>query len=229
MANLKNDLGLVIEGKRHPVPGVRVITWLDDPKRAPKLTDGVRRASKVDGIVVHTSRGILVGVKPGSRASRMDDNLALYQTRAARAVSWHITIGTDGEVYQQEDLATWTAYHVETANHWTVGIELAQNSDDPSLYRVQLDAMVAVVSVACDAMGIPRRVLVSSPGVPLVSPVPSLTIRKYGGLGRRFRGVLGHCHLVPPRVRGPGDPGPEPFAALLAAGFEGRTALGVDP
>lgn len=214
--------GLVINGARYPVPGVNVTTWLDDPKRAPPVTDGYRReAEKVEAIVLHTSSGKLVGVKPGSRPCTLAESLAIYQARTERAVSWHLTIGTDGDVIQQCDLATWMAYHVETANGWTVGIELVQHPSDPSLYEVQLQAMVAVIKVAARALGIPPRVMVGADGSPIIAPVRALMLKKYGGRDGRFRGVIGHSHLVPTTVRGPGDPGPEPFRALLAAGFEG--------
>ena len=80
--------------------------------------------------------------------------------------------------------------------------------------------MVEVVRAACNAMGIPKRVMVGENGDPIVAPVKSLTLKKYGGREQVFNGVLGHSHVVPTTVRGPGDPGPEPFRALLRAGFE---------
>jgi len=213
--------GLVIDGRRVEVPGVNVCTWLDDPTRAPPITDGHRRdARAVEAFVLHTSKGRRAQVKPGSRPSNRAELLARYQSRTERDVSWHLTVDTDGDVLQQADLATWMCWHVEQANGWTIGAEMIQHEDDHSLWSVQIDAAVAVVAATCAALSIPRRVLVGPDGAPWVKPVPSLLMKKYGGPGGHWGGVLGHCNLVPDTVRGPGDPGPGVFAALLAAGFE---------
>ncbi len=217
--------GLVIAGRRVPVHHVDVTTWVDDPKRAPPITDGSRRdAAKVQAFVFHTSRGRRAGVKSGARPSNRAELLARYQSRTTRSVSWHLTIDTDGTVLQQADLAHWAAWHAESANGWTIGAELVQHEDDPSLWEAQLAAAVGVCSAACAALGIPRRVLVGPDGNPWVRPVPELLLRKYGGPETRWAGVLGHCHLVPPSVRGPGDPGEAVFRALLAAGYAAVSA-----
>lgn len=214
--------GLIIAGRRVEVPGANVITWRDDPRTAPPVTDGYQRdAGRVTAIVMHTSRGRRARVADGARASDKGERLARYQARTKRKVSWHLTGDTDGQVFQQADLDTWTAWHVEEANGWTVGYELVQHDDDPTLYRVQIDAAVAVIEAACAALRIPRRVLVGPDGAPWLKPVPELLMKKYGGPGGRWAGVLGHCQLVPADVRGPGDPGDGIFRALLAAGFEG--------
>ena len=214
--------GLVIAGARVAVPGVRVITWCDDPTVAPRVTDGRERpAGNVLALVMHTSRGRRSVVREGARPSDRGERLARYQARTKRSVSWHLTGDTDGDVFQQADLATWLAWHVEEANGWTVGYELVQHRDAPDLWRVQLDAAVAVCTAACTALGIPRRLFVGADGRPWLQPVPSLLMAKYGGPGGRWGGVLGHCQLVPDEVRGPGDPGDGIFRALLDAGFEG--------
>ena len=51
--------GLIIDGVRVPVPGVRVTTWVDDPKRAPPITDGRAITKRPIAFVWHTSKGIL--------------------------------------------------------------------------------------------------------------------------------------------------------------------------
>lgn len=214
--------GLVIGGARVAVPGVRVVTWLDDARTAPPITDGrARAAGGVQAIVMHTSRGRRAKVRDGARPSDRGERLARYQSRTERSVSWHLTIDTDGDVLQQADLATWMAWHVEEANGWTVGAELVQHRDSPDLWRVQIDAAVAVVEATCAALNIPRRLFVGPDGKPWLKPVPELLMKKYGGPGGRWGGVLGHCQLVPDEVRGPGDPGDGIFRALLDAGFEG--------
>jgi hypothetical protein len=130
-------------------------------------------------------------------------------------------------VLQQADLATWMAWHAGHANGWTVGIELVQHADSPDLWRAQLDALVAVCGAISDSLRIRRRVLVDGAGRPLLTPVRALLSEARGGRGDRWSGVVGHCQLVPSSVRGPGDPGAAPFAALLAAGWLG-VAVGAD-
>jgi len=218
-----SPFALVIAGQSVPVPGVTDgATWLTDPRRAPPITDGKSRdPSKVLAFVFHTSRGRRGVVREGSRPSERAELLARYQARTERDVSWHLTIDTDGSTLQQADLVAWMAWHVEAANGWTIGCEMIQHPDTGDLWRAQIDAAVAVCIATCEARGIPKRVLVGPDGRPWVKPVPALLMRKYGGPGASWGGVLGHCHLVPDTVRGPGDPGAGIFEALLAAGFEG--------
>lgn len=214
--------GLIVAGRRVPVHHVDVTAWVDDPDVAPRVTDGRERpAGSALAIVMHTSRGRRARVRDGARPSDKGERLARYQARTKRSVSWHLTGDTDGGVIQQADLDTWLAWHVEEANGWTIGYELVQHKDSPDLYRAQIDAAVAVVSAICDALKIPRRLFVGPDGAPWLKPVPELLMKKYGGPGGRWAGVLGHCQLVPDDVRGPGDPGDGIFRALLAAGFEG--------
>lgn len=221
--------GLIVAGKRVPVPGVSVVTWQDDPKRAPRTTDGkARDPDDVCAIVVHTSKGSRCKVREGSRPSTMAERLALYQSRTTRDVSWPVTVDSDGDVLQQCDAVSHLAWHCGSANGWTIGIELVQHEDSPDLYTVQINAAVSTVVALCDAHGIPKRVIVNADGTPRVTPVKSLLSPRakdragklLGGKGQQFEGVIGHCHLVPDHVRGPGDPGPHVFAALLLAGFE---------
>jgi hypothetical protein len=232
---------LIIDGKRVPIVAEGA-TWLDDPKRAPPVTDGVRRkADKVKAIVLHTTRGVDGAVvRPGGRPSTRAETLARYQASTDREVSWHLTIDSDGTVLQQADLATWMCWHAGHVNGWTVGIELVQHADSPDLWRAQLDALVTACGAVCDALAIPRRVLVGADGLPFLRPVRALLSEAargpqgadgspgplLGGRAERWGGVLGHCQVVPRSVRGPGDPGEAPFRALLAAGWTGAR---VDP
>jgi hypothetical protein len=205
---------MIVDGKRIAVPGVNVTTWLDDPKRAPRVTDGATRKVPPCAVVLHTSRGVRGGVREGSRPSTLAETLALYQARTAREVSWHITVDTDGDVLQQADASTWTCWHAGRANAWSVGIELVQAPDTGDLWRVQVDAAVRVVDALCGALSIPRRVPVTPSGRPVVGVVAGWVASSV-----RWAGVIGHRNLT--SDRGPGDPGDAIFDALLAAGFEG--------
>lgn len=222
--------GLIIDGRRVPVPGVNVIAWADDARdRVDAVVHGRERpAADALAIVMHSSRGRRSVVRPGSRPSEKGNDLARYNARRKeKQTSWHLTGDTDGEVFQQADLATFRTNHVGVANSWTIGYELAQHRDNTDLWRVQIDAAVAVVSATCAALSIPRRVFVGPDGAPWLKPVPLVLAKEYDGQGQRWGGVLGHCQLVTPEHRGPGDPGDGIFLALLAAGFEGVRVAGV--
>lgn len=213
--------GLIIGGSRVPVPGVSVVTWIDDPKRAPKITDGKVRRVAPSAVCLHTSRGVRGNVQPGARPSSRAETLALYQSRTERQVSWHLTIDTDGDVLQQEDLSTWMAWHASHANGWTVGIELVQHPDSGDLWQAQIDAAVSVVAAICDTLSIPKRIPVDATGSPVRGVVKAWQEASEGGRQGSWSGVIGHRHLT--INRGVGDPGDWIFLALLARGFAGET------
>lgn len=215
--------GLIINGKRVPVPGVNVITWEDDPRvpRVPRAKRSTRPASSVTAIVLHTSRGKVGKVVPGSRQSDKALRLARYQARGSHAASWHLTVAHDGTVYQQADLATDETWHATQANPWTVGIELAQD-ESPDLTQAQVSACVATVRAVCEALGIPAWVPARQSGGSwsvLSTPVRAWQPRKQNGASQSARGVIGHRNLT--TNRGAGDPGDGIFLALLANGFAG--------
>lgn len=211
--------GLLINGARWPVPGVEIVTWIDDPKRAPRVTDGRVRSKPPTAIVLHTSRGVLGGVREGARESTRAERLALYQATTKRDVSWHLTIDTDGTVLQQADLSTWMAWHASSANGWTLGIECVQHPDSGDLWGKQLGALACVCDVICEALSIPRTVPVDAQGRPYSGVVKAWQEKGEGGRGERFSGVVGHRNLT--RNRGPGDPGDAVFETLLKGGFSG--------
>jgi hypothetical protein len=211
--------GLIIDGRRYPVPGVRVVTYLDDPQRCPRVTKGsARLASAATAVMLHTSRGRSGVIVPGSRVSDKAAKLVRYQVRTERKASWCITIGSAGDVWQQCDAATFATWHATVANPWSVGIELAQDRDTPDLTQAQVDACVAVVRVLCEALRIPLQ-LPAIGGAPVNGVVRAWQSRKQGGDARAVSGVLGHRNVT--TSRGKGDPGDGIFRALLAAGFAG--------
>ena len=216
--------GLIIDGRRVPVPGVRVVTYLDDPVRCPRVTKGsARPASAATAVMLHASRGRSGVVVPGSRESDKAAKLVRYQVRSERDASWCITIGSAGDVWQQCDAATFATWHATVANQWSVGLELAQTADTPDLTQAQVDACVAVVRVLCEALRIPLRVPVVGHDGDSWSvcnkPVRAWQSRKQGGEARAVSGVLGHRNVT--TSRGKGDPGDGVFLALLASGFAG--------
>lgn len=222
--------GLIIDGVRVPVPGVRVTTWIDDPKRAPPITDGRSITAPPRAFVWHTSKGVMCRTAaPDAIPSTMAETLALYQSRTERKVSWHLTVDTDADVLQQADPARWQCWHAGGANAWSLGGELVQRDSAGTLTVPQLRAAADVTDAVCLALAIPRRVLVGPDGAPWVRQVRDLQSTKAGGRGLTFAGVIAHVHLT--TERGPGDPGPLIFAELISRGYarhvvdaEGRIA-----
>lgn len=215
-------MSLVLGGKRIEVPGTRVTSWLDEPKRVPQVRDGRVRASVPTAIVLHTSRGVPGIIRPGARASGVAEALARYQATTERDVSWHLTVDSDGEVLQSCDAQSWLAWHASSANGWTIGIELAQHPDSGDLWSAQVDALAAVCDVLCRELRIPRCLPVDIAGKPVEGPVRAWQERSEGGRGERFVGLVGHRNLT--RNRGPGDPGSAIFDALLSRGYVGVLA-----
>ena len=222
--------GLIVNGVRVPVSGVRVTTWVDDPKRAPPITDGRAITKPPIAFVWHTSKGILCrALAPDAIPSTHAETLALYQSRTAREVSWHITVDTDADVLQQADPARWQCWHAGGANSWSLGAELVQRDATGTLTEPQICAAADVTDAVCAALGIPRRVLVGPDGAPWTKLVKDLQSTRAGGRGLTWAGVLGHVHLT--TDRGAGDPGPWIFAELIVGGYarhvvdaEGRIA-----
>lgn len=213
--------GLIIDGRRVPVPGVRVVTWEDDP-RVPKAVHGAPRdPSSVTGSVAHTSRGKRAGVTRETGSPAKGLRVARYLGREnRRQVSAHVVIAGDGTVYQLADLATWRANHAGTANGHTFGVEVAQDDDDPSLTRAQVRAFVAVMVAAHGAMGL-AKVVPMERGEHVVGDVGAWLSRKSGGRQLGFAGCAGHRNTS--ASRGEGDPGTPLMEALRAAGFAGAT------
>jgi hypothetical protein len=211
--------GLIISGSRWPVPGIEVVTWLDDPKRAPPTRKVTAPRKPPTAIVLHTSRGVVGGVREGSRVSTQAETLARYQASTTRQVSWDITIDTDGTVIQSNDFGLAYSWHASSANGWTIGIECVQHPDSGDLWATQLGSLVCVCEVICTALFIPRTVPVGAHGGPYSGVVKAWQEKGEGGQGKRFAGLVGHRNLT--RNRGPGDPGDAVFETLLKGGFSG--------
>lgn len=212
-------MSLVFGGIAHEVPGLRSVSYLDNPALAPRITDSDKRARRIRAIVVHTTSGTCRAgkVKPGRLAN--DDRagvLARYQTRTERRVSWDFTVGRDATVIAQNDPLERYSWHATSWNPISVGIELVQDADG-SLYEDQLAALVLLIDELTRRLRIQRQIAWKGD-----APVLSLLARadeKGAKRGVDMVGVFAHVHNT--KSRGPGDPGPAPFRALAAAGYEG--------
>lgn len=190
------------------------VSWIDNPREVPKATDGRARAKDAaKAIVLHTVHGKRGALKTGGKPSKRAESYARYQAATARDVSWHFTIDTDGTVVQSADPALWLCWHAGAVNGWTIGIELVQDADG-TLYDATLASVVALCELLCASLAIPRRLPVNASGKSAQGVIAALT-----GARGPWGGVFGHRNQT--HNRGPGDPGDQPFEALLRAGFEG--------
>ena len=213
--------GLIINGASVAVPGVRVVTWLDDP-RVPRAVHGEERdPAKVTGTIAHTSRGKRCAVTRDTGSPAKGLRVARYLGRRnGRKVSAHFVVAGDGTVYQIADCGSWRANHAGTTNGFVVGGEASQDDDDPSLTRAQVAAFVATMHAIHDALHIPKRVPMID-GRHIIEDVRAWLSRKSGGEQRAFSGCAGHRNTS--ASRGEGDPGDPLMEALRVSGFAPAT------
>lgn len=206
--------GLLIGGALHEVPGVECLSpgagspsWL---RLAPG--DYCQRKTKwVRQIVAHTTKGIAPQtIRPGKGAGGKDRVVAEFWRGDPNHSAAHIVVDTDGSVACLADLATICAYHATTANDWSVGIEMYQESDG-GVYEATLASTVAVCRTICDVLGIPYQMHHAAyRNAPVERLVPG---------GRDCVGIYGHRDQTD--RRGLGDPGGAIYARLRADGCEG--------
>lgn len=210
---------IIFDGVRIETPGLETVNWLDNPK-VPRVRDGRVRTLSPLSIVLHTVHGRSGALLPDGQPSTRAEGYAVYQANTSREVSWHATVDLDGTVVQSADFKSWTCWHAGHVNPWTVGIEMVQLANGDQ-YQATIDATVKLVTLLCERLNIPKRVPVDAHGAPLRGVVPTWQSITKGGKAERWHGVLAHHHVT--TERGPGDPGPHIFRALLAAGFTGET------
>lgn len=209
--------GLVFAGQRVIVPGVNVISWLDDPKLTLKMPeDGRRRRTgNVQIVGLHSTRGapdsddprpqtLLPGLGPSTRAGY---EVVEDWRNDHRCAGGHLVGDFDGVVYQLADLVDHETYHATSINPLSVGIEIKQGRKQNEFHVGQLAAIVAVVDVITAKLGIPRCIPDRYRG-----PLDRLAAG-----GRDYYGVCGHRDQT--GRRGAGDPGDFVMDALAAAGY----------
>lgn len=202
-------MSVVVDGAREDVPGVLSRSYLDDASLRLSHEDyGPRPKLRIRSIVLHTTQGVWPQVvwpgagKAGGAAANL--HAWAYDRRCAGS---HLLIDGDGAVFCAADLSAEQTWHATSINPYSIGLEIVQRSDG-SLYRAQLDAVVALVDWLTRRLRIQRQV----PDV-YRGPVPRLVEG-----GRDFVGVCGHRDQS--SNRGRGDPGDCVFDALIAAGYE---------
>lgn len=222
--------GLVIGGERILAPGLDVSNFLDSPRLRLDPGDVRLRASWerswIHLIVAHTTGGIPGGsdhrpqlVKPGlGRSSNAGERIVSSWTHdKSRPGGAHLIVDYDGKAYCCADLLQEAAYHAQRANGVSVGIEVAQDHSDASLYEGQLAAAARLAVEVARLMPVPIQLQIPSSysGSPVRRFVESL--ERTQPLSNVV-GIVGHRDLT--SSRGSGDPGDALMDALEAAGCE---------
>jgi len=224
---------IILDGKPYDVPGVVTISWLDDPRRVPRITNVTRRDRRVRMIFPHTVWGYSGVLRSGKGASRL---FAWTRSQSNRkGASWDYTVGKDGVVACQNDVVTHYSWHATHPNPLSMSIEMEQD-EDGTQYQACIDATCRLIVFLCEALGVqkqlpwdPRR------DGPYVGHLSRLDPER---AGEDCVGVMAHRHvwhypkgssvLVP--ERGPGDPGDYVFEALVREHqFERLVYHGDDP
>lgn len=213
-------MGVVIAGIVEEVPGVRVLSWKDNPNLRLRIGTGLdgrqRFTSFVRGIVLHTTKGIpggqdqrpqkiLPGFGPDTNA---EERAARFWATSPIQAGAHIVVDHDGSVACLCDLATEVSYHAGEVNEVSVGCEIFQGRD-AELYEGQLDIVVQLVDFLTRRFGIQRQFQ----SVYRKAPVPRIASGAQDVVG-----VYGHRDVT--TNRGEGDPGNAIFDRLRVAGYE---------
>lgn len=207
MKPLPIGTGLVFAGERVMVPGVNVISYLDDPDLALDLPeDGRRRRAgfRVQHIVVHTTRGapdnddprpqtILPGFGPSTRAGY---EIVHDQRHNGKHAGEHLVIDHDGTVYQLADLVTVASYNATTVNDRAIGIEVKQGKAQNEIYVGAGGSLRQVILTCAGKLGIQLQMPDKYRGA----------LARLASGGADFWGVYGHRDQTDNRSSGdPGD------------------------
>jgi hypothetical protein len=212
-------MSIVLDGRRIEVPGVRTVSWLDNPD-VPRVPDEHTnpRSLPPQMIVAHTSWGLRAGVEPCWSEDPGGLSLAHQQRDTSRPASWDFSIGRDGTVYWQNDPATRYTWHTSNANSRSIGFEMEQELSRPGLTDCQLDAALRMA-----------RFLSAYFGIPLTTPTrdgrpDARVLPRLASGGADVYGLVGHRSQT--TERGAGDPGDAIFERALASGWRGLDYFG---
>jgi hypothetical protein len=218
---------IVLGGKQCEVPGVETVSWIDDPRRVPRIVNVTARTRQTRMIFVHTVHGYRGLLQPG----KMADSKLYAWTRSQRArkdASWDYTVSGDGTVACQNDVVTHYSWHCTHPNPFSVGIEMEQQKDGTQ-YEACVDATCRLTVLLCERLGIQKQTpwdQLPYKKRPCASRIDRLDP---GRAGVDCVGVLGHRNVwhypegstVLAPERGLGDPNDYVFERLVSAyGFE---------
>lgn len=211
--------GVVIGGRQYDVPGVNVVSWLDDTVLRLKIgEDGRKRKTTwIRGITLHSTRGfpdpsysrpqsIIPGIGPDE--GQYMQIIARWGVDGLHAGS-HLIVDYTGLVACCADLQTEVSYHAEQVNEVTIGIEVCQTGRS-AFYQCQMDALVLLVDFLTKQFGIQRQCSWPYKNNQIVPRIAA------GGAD--VVGIYGHRDVTTNRSFG--DPGDYMFEALMSAGYE---------
>lgn len=210
---MSDATGLIINGLRLAVPGLRIVNYLDEPAIRLKLgEDGITRpaATSIDYITLHSTLGapdetfrhpqqVISGAGPETDVGRQ---LAETWGTDHRCAGAALAVGWSGTVYCLCDLLLEESFHARQMNLHSVGIEYQQGRSS-EFYSVQLEAGRRLVDWLTLYFEIPRMIPLGYNGAALPELVAG---------GRGMRGVIGHRDSD--NNRGAGDPGDAIMASL---------------
>lgn len=215
---------IVVNGEGLDIEGLVTTSYREDRKLVliPKIKR--TRRSRVQGVVLHTTKGIPGGkdlraqdirkgrglsTKAGLRCARVWNSQAQSpDPEKVKLSSAHLVVDADAAVYCLADLQREVTYHAGKVNERTVGIEIWQGSE-AEIYEDQILAVVSLSNWLCDTFSIPKQVQWPYRRC----AVPALEV---GAVN--CAGIWGHRDCS--NTRGLGDPGDAVIQALIDAGYE---------
>jgi hypothetical protein len=226
-------MGLVINGKVVEVPGVKVISFLDD--KSLKLGSDDCRKRQFDGphpwvrsIILHTTMGDLPmafvpGAGPGGGAK---GTVAAQKADTSTHAGEHLIVDADGTVYCLADLYLETTFHATSVNDVSIGIEFKQVRVNGwwTNYGIQAENGVKVIDAITRSMPDENGAIQRQYHWPYLGEASPVWRLAQGG--HDCVGIFGHrdqawSYVQKTMLRGPGDPGDFMFDALHQAGYEG--------
>lgn len=210
---------IILGGQQIELPGVPTISWMEDPRRVPKITNVTRRDRVVRMIFPHTVWGYKGKLRPGKGVSKLFVWTRAQRTR--KGASWDYTVGKDGVIACQNDVATHYSWHCTHPNPFGIGIEMEQD-DDGTMYEATVDSAAQLIVTLCERLSIQKQ-----------TPWDSLKDRPWAGRIARLDpgragidciGIFGHRNVwhYPKGAeklqaeRGPGDPNDYVFDRLAS-------------
>lgn len=228
---------IILDGKGYVVPGLETLSWLDNPKRIPKITKTTPRKRAIQSIFVHTTRGMVCkALRPGGENSDLAFAYARSQVMSKREASWDFTVNTDGVILQQNDPVLAFSWHATQVNPYSIGIEMVQE-EDGTLHEDTIHATAVLVTSLCEELGLQKQTAWEpASDRPYLGRIERMDP---GFGGADCVGIHGHRNvwtyrskddhkLVP--ARGPGDPNSFIFERLVTEHrFEKLAFHGKDP
>lgn len=201
--------GLLINGKRVEVDGVRIVSPDDKPWAHLAKGDGRPRSRAPQFVILHkTKADDPEVVRPGQGPFGRAERVAKFWQGDPQYSGAHLVVGGDYAACL-EDLVTWEAFHANQSNARAIGLEQYEELGGV-VHQAVLDNTLRINLAIAEHCGI--QLQVPKPGT-FDGP-----LQRFLDGGRNLVGFFGHCHVT--SSRNFWDPGPRCFEMLIAAGAE---------